>query len=72
MGTYYGYKTEVIGPKAKVADIKQLIKADEELAPSLDQWDRNIKNWSPGEKLKHVSEHCDGSCVLLTTAEEAG
>ena len=70
MGTYRSFKTEVVGPAWEVASITQLIDADEELKHSLNKWDQNIKNWTPEESLKRLSEHCDRSYVLLTTVEE--
>lgn len=71
MGTYRGFKTEVIGHTNEVSHIKDLIKADEELAMSLLDWDKNIKGWTPDDKLKELSKQCKDSYILLTTVQEA-
>lgn len=71
MGTYRGFKTEVVGVGKEVSVIKDLIKADQELSMSLLDWDKNIKGWTPDDKLKELSKQCKDSYILLTTAQEA-
>jgi hypothetical protein len=69
MGTYRGFKTEVIGQVYEAKRIKTAILKDKELALSLDKWDRHVKNWTPDEKILEISKQCKNSYILLTTAE---
>lgn len=71
MGTYRGFRVEIVGDYYEAPKLAEEIKSDPELASMYNKWDGGIKNWCPDDKLRKISEDYKESYIILTTAEES-